>query len=166
MTFPEVAYVTGSDEHDTPPEFFAPVSDAVGGFDLDPCASETSDLATENIRLSGGLARPWYGKVFLNPPYSEVAEWMAYARYEAEHGHTDLIVGLVFARTGTQWFHRHAANADALCFIEGRLSFGAQENSAPAPSLVPIWGNYPEQLEKALRRKGLFIKLVDSGGGE
>lgn len=156
MTFHEVGYVTGSDEHDTPPEFFGPIAEAVGGFDLDPCASESSELADENVRLEGGLSRPWDGRVFLNPPYSEVGDWMEYARYEHEHGHTDLIVGLVFARTGTQWFHRHAATADAICFVEGRLSFGDQENSAPAPSMVPVWGDYPDELEEVLRRKGLF----------
>lgn len=158
MTFPEVGYVTGSDEHDTPPEFFAPVADAVGGFDLDPCASESSNLATTNVRLTGGLEREWSGKVFVNPPYSDVGEWMKYAKYEHEHGHTELIVALVFARTGTQWFHNHATTADLLCFVEGRLSFGEQDGHAPAPSLVAVWGDYPDALRAVLERKGLVVE--------
>jgi len=155
MTFHEVGYTTGSDEHDTPAEFFAPIADAVGGFDFDPCASESSDLADENNRLEGGLSTEWFGKVFLNPPYSEVGEWMEYARYSHKHNHTDLTVALVFARTGTQWFHNHATTADMLCFVEGRLSFGDQDNSAPAPSMVAVWGDYPDELEQVLERTGL-----------
>jgi hypothetical protein len=157
MTFHEVAYEEGSDEHDTPIEFFAPIADAVGGFDFDPCASDTSDLAEENNRLTGGLERDWYGKTFMNPPYSEVSDWMKYASYEHEHGHTDLIVGLVFARTGTQWFHNYARSADMLCFVEGRLCFGNQENSAPTPSMVAVWGDYPSELESVLERKGMVV---------
>lgn len=158
MTFHEVGYTTGSDEHDTPAEFFAPISDSVGGFDLDPCASNTSNLADENNREDGGLEMDWRGKVFLNPPYSDVGEWMKYARHEHEHGHADLIVGLVFARTGTQWFHNYATSADLICFVEGRLTFGEATNNAPAPSMVPVWGDYPDALEAVLSRKGMVVK--------
>jgi hypothetical protein len=157
MTFHEVAYTTGSDEHDTPVEFFSGIAEAVNGFDLDPCAYRSSDLADRNIRLEGGLSKKWHGKVFMNTPYSEVGEWVKYAKHETAHQHAELVVGLVFARTGTQWFHRHAVKADLLCFVEGRLCFGDQDNSAPAPSMVAVWGDFPEKLEKVLRRKGLVV---------
>jgi hypothetical protein len=32
-------------------------------------------------------------------------------------------IALVFARTDTQWFHKYAVQADAICFIEGRVQF-------------------------------------------
>lgn len=157
MTFHEVGYTTGTDEHDTPAEFFGPIAAAVDGFDLDPCASATSDLADENVRLDGGLDRPWHGRVFLNPPYSEVSEWLAYAADQHAHGHTDLTVALVFARTGTRWFHTYATTADRLCFIEGRLSFGDERGSAPAPSMVVVWGTPPDALTSLLDRRGLLV---------
>lgn len=158
--FQTVGYTGGSDEHDTPVSFFAPIAEAVGGFDIDPAASETSDLAERNVtKDEDGLSIPWNGDVWLNPPYSEVGDWMEYARNQYEHGHANRVVSLVFARTSTQWWHNHATTADAVCFVEGRLTFGGADNSAPAPSAVVIWGEIPAALERVLNKAGQFIQL-------
>lgn len=157
--FQSVGYTGGSDEHDTPVDFFAPIAEAVDGFDLDPSASETSDLADRNVtKDEDGLSIPWHGDVWLNPPYSEVADWLEYAKRQYEHGNADRIVSLVFARTGTRWWHDHAASADLRCLVKGRLTFGGAENSAPAPSAVLVWGEAPEPLDEYLRRKGEVIQ--------
>lgn len=164
--FQTVGYTGGSDEHDTPVQFFAPIADAIGGFDLDPAASSTSDLADRNItKDEDGLSVPWHGDVWLNPPYSEVGDWMAYARRQYEHGNAERIVALVFARTGTQWWHNHATTANAICFVEGRLTFGGAENSAPAPSAVLVWGEVPEGLRRVLSKKGQLV-TGDATAGE
>jgi len=159
MTFHEVAYEQGTDEHDTPISFFAPIADAVGGFELDPCASESSDLADVNLTKEDGGLREWHGRVWMNPPYSNVAEWMQHANRQHQHGNTQLIIGLVFARTGTQWFHNHATSADTLCLVEGRLTFGNADNSAPAPSMVVVWGDVGEKLNRVLEQCGLVVEL-------
>lgn len=156
-------YSTGTDEHDTPPIFFDPVSEAVGGFDLDPCASNTSGLAETNLTADDGGLRDWWGKVYMNPPYSDVSDWMDHAAEQASSGNTDLIVALVFARTSTQWFHNHAVTADMWCFIEGRLSFGDADNSAPAPSVVCVWGDSPDDLRDALASKGVVVESWQKG---
>jgi len=158
MPFQTVGYTAGSDEHDTPIEFFSPIADAVGGFDLDPCASSDSDLADENLTKDDGGLREWYGKVWMNPPYSDVSEWMEHANQQYQHGNADLIVSLVFARTSTQWFHNYAREADTLCFVEGRLTFGEADHSAPAPSLVAVWGE-SEGLKRVLEKRGLVVEI-------
>lgn len=157
--FQTVGYTGGSDEHDTPIEFFAPISEAVGGFDLDPAASETSELADRNVtKAEDGLSIPWEGQVWLNPPYSGVSEWLERASREYQHGNADRIVTLVFARTSTQWFHNHATTADVACFVEGRLKFGGSDNSAPAPSMVLVWGNVDDGLADVLQRVGECVR--------
>ena len=56
--------------------------------------------------------------MWLNPPYGrETTIWLE--RF-VEHGHG---IALVFARTETEWFHRHALGVDAWCLIRGRLTF-------------------------------------------
>lgn len=161
MGFQTVGYTAGSDEHDTPIEFFAPIADAVEGFDLDPAASSTSDLAEHNLTVEeDGLSVPWHGDVWLNPPYSEVADWMRYAKDQYQHGNADRVVALVFARTSTQWWHNYASTADAYCFVEGRLRFGDADNSAPAPSVVVVWGEVNTALERTLKREGQFIRPI------
>ena len=157
MSFDAGADANNNDEHDTPLSFFRPIESSVGGFDLDPCASQSSDLASTNLTKDDGGLRQWYGKVWMNPPYSEVSDWMQHAELQNGHGYTDLIVGLVFARTATQWFHKYAKKADLLCFVEGRLTFGNADNTAPAPSLVVVWGDYSEQLKLTLERFGMVV---------
>jgi len=147
-----------TDEYATPRTFLEPLIEAVGGFDLDPAASSTSDLAERNVtKEEDGLSIPWRGDVWLNPPYSEVADWLEYARRQYEHGNADRIVSLVFARTGTRWWHDNATTADLRCFVKGRLTFGGADNSAPAPSAVLVWGDVPSALEEYLRRKGEVV---------
>lgn len=160
MTFQSVGYTGGSDEHDTPIEFFAPISDAIGGFDLDPCASDSSDLAETNLTKEDGGLREWWGKTYMNPPYSDVSDWMEHANQQHQHGNTDLIVALVFARSSTQWFHNYATEADVLCFVEGRLTFGGAENSAPAPSMVAVWGSAPDALIRVLEKEGMVVNTT------
>jgi phage N-6-adenine-methyltransferase len=143
MPFEEAGhtYEAGDDEHDTPLDFFEPMAKALGGFDLDPSASPTSNLADRNVtKEEDGMSIDWTGDVWLNPPYSEVGEWMEYAKRQYRMGNCRSIVALVYARTGTRWFHNHARNAAVQCFVKGRLTFGDGEYSAPAPSMVLVWG--------------------------
>jgi hypothetical protein len=124
----------------TPPSFF----DALGiTFDLDPCAP-TGGLpwipARRFISLpDDGLAHPWIGRVWLNPPYgAAAARWVDRL---AEHGDG---IALVFARTDTDWWHRNVPSASAVCFVRGRDSFirgdgastGAGHNAGAASALI------------------------------
>jgi len=67
------------DEWLTPPEILA----ALGEFDLDPCACSAPrpwPTAKQHLtRADDGLTAPWYGRVWLNPPYGTanvVGPWM------------------------------------------------------------------------------------------
>jgi len=143
MTFTEAGHTfePGDDDHDTPESFFRPFHELFEGFDLDPSASETSALAARNVtKDEDGMSMGWFGDVWLNPPYSEVADWLDYGERQVAAGNVDNLVALVYARTGTKWFHNIAVYADVMCLVEGRLTFGDGEYSAPAPSMVLVWG--------------------------
>jgi len=84
-----------------------------------------------------GLARPWSGNVFMNPPYgTTIGLWMAKAWGESQRG--ALVVCLVPARTDTRWWHEYAVRGE-IRFIRGRLRFGAGKYSAPFPSAVVVF---------------------------
>jgi hypothetical protein len=126
----------------TPPE----VTAALGGaesFDLDPCAFPGWVTAKAGYSLpADGLARRWFGRCWLNPPYStdEVERWL---RKLGDHG---CGTALVFARTDTGWWARQVRErASGLLFLEGRLHFYRPDGTrapanAGAPSVLIAYG--------------------------
>jgi phage N-6-adenine-methyltransferase len=119
----------------------------VGTFDLDPC-SPSNHQRTAPVRArvhytmaDDGLALPWHGKVFVNPPYGRVLrQWTTKAKTEVASGHARLVVALVPARTDTGWWHSDVAGSAAVFFLRGRLCFGGLQQSAPFPSALVLWG--------------------------
>ena len=67
---------TGTDVWLTPRH----ILDALGPFDLDPCAAPVEanwKTARVHYRLpDDGLTKPWLGRVWCNPPYSNVWRWL------------------------------------------------------------------------------------------
>lgn len=150
----------------TPPEVF----DAIGlRFDLDPCAPvlPEADWLPVDRRISlpaDGLAADWAGRVWLNPPYGRAAG--AWVQKLAEHGNG---IALVFARTDVAWWHRAVPTADAVCFIDGRLTFRRPQGEPPAPgnsggpSALIAWG---DDCARALESCGLGITYAAASSPE
>lgn len=114
------------------------------GFDLDPCAaSKDRRRARVKARLlltaeDDGLAVPWRGKVFVNPPYSRsLKAWVRKCANEGASGRA-VVVGLLPARPDTRWWHDHIAGRAHVFMLRG-LQFGAGGNSAPFPSAPAVW---------------------------
>ena len=132
---------------DTPEDLLRRLYNVFGTFDLDPC-SRTGDRRRAPVRAKmhftaddDGLALPWFGVVFVNPPYGRsIGSWLAKARNEVKQGRTDMVVALVPARTDTRWWHVNVAGAAHVFLLRGRLKFGGTGQSAPFPSALIIWG--------------------------
>lgn len=63
-----------SNEWYTPLSYIQAVKQVLGGIDLDPAscaeANETVQATNYFCKEEDGLALPWFGRVYLNPPYS------------------------------------------------------------------------------------------------
>lgn len=125
----------------TPPA----ILDALGPFDLDPCAPPVQPWPTAGATYTeadDGLTQPWFGRVWLNPPYSRplLGRFM---RRMAEH---DRGVALIFARTETaDFFGSVWDRASGLLFLRGRLRFYREDgtpgsDTAGAPSVLCAYG--------------------------
>jgi hypothetical protein len=118
----------------TPPQ----IIDALGPFDLDPCAAVGQPWRTANLQyteLEDGLSRPWAGFVWCNPPFGpEAATWL---HRISEHGDG---IALVPARTETRWFVENVwQRAGSVLFLHGRPHFHHPDGTrAKANSGVPI----------------------------
>ncbi len=144
----------------TPPH----ITDALGEFDLDPCAASDWVTAKRHIILpQDGFAANWSGRVWLNPPYG-MAAWAWLAKL-ADHGRG---TALIFARTETAGFVSEVwLKASGILFLHGRLFFHHSDGTraaanSGAPSCLVAYGEADAtQLAKA-DLPGTFIALPGS----
>jgi hypothetical protein len=137
------------------------ILDALGGFDLDPCAADPRpwDCALTNY-TARGLERPWYGRTWLNPPFHryEVGRWI---QKLAEHGRG---TALLHARTEAGWFEPVWQSASAILFLADRIHFHhldgrrAKANSG-APACLIAFGEHDAH---ALKQSGIAGYLVSA----
>lgn len=136
-----VHYSSETPEWETPQDLFD-LLNAEFSFDLDVCATdENAKCATYYSEADDGLAQPWTGTCWMNPPYGgEIGQWVAKAHESGDTGVT--VVCLVPARTDTGWWWDHVRHGEVR-FLRGRLQFGNAETGAPFPSAVVIFGRDP-----------------------
>lgn len=143
----------------TPPH----VLQALGQFDLDPCApiNRPWPMADQHFTAADdGLAKPWEGRVWLNPPYGQQAA--AWLERLAAHGSG---TALIFARTETAMFFDHVwAKATALLFLRGRLHFHYVDGTRAAanggaPSVLIAYGQGDAQILRDCGLPGHFVPL-------
>lgn len=147
----------------TPPA----ILDQLGPFDLDPCTPAVMPWSTAAHRYTeadDGLAQPWFGRVWLNPPYGRaVGDWLARM---VGHGRG---TALVFARTETEAFVAHIWRAaSALLFIEGRLHFHHPDGrrakaNAGAPTVLAAYGHDDTDRLAECGIDGAFVPLACLG---
>ena len=135
----DVMFSSKSDLWATPQDFFDKLN-AEFNFTLDVCAlpenAKCKDFYTPEL---DGLAQPWTGRVWCNPPYGrQIGEWVRRAFF-AVVGGAEVVVMLLPARTDTRWFHEYIYGKAEMRFIKGRLKFGGSKNPAPFPSMVVIF---------------------------
>lgn len=147
----------------TPPEVLA----ALGGadsFDLDPATPPVQPWPTAKARYTkadDGLALPWFGRVWLNPPYTSgiIGQWL---KRLAQHGQGTTII---FARTETDAFFRHVwEQASGLLFLRGRLNFhypdGARAKAnAGGPTVLCAYGSEDADILAFCGLNGAFVPL-------
>lgn len=135
------------------------IIDALGPFDLDPCAASPRpwNCATLNW-TAGGLTSEWIGRVWLNPPFDryQVGQWV---QKLALHGNG---TALLHARTEAEWFEPVWQHASGILFLADRLYFHypdgrrAEANSG-APACLVAFG---DECCTRLHRSGLHGAFV------
>jgi site-specific DNA-methyltransferase (adenine-specific) len=125
-----------TDEWTTPQHLFEELNREFK-FEVDVCANKENAKCEKFFCIEdNSLDRDWAPMVcWMNPPYSQIAKWMAKADLESKAGAT--VVCLVPSRTDTKWFHESAIHHE-IRFIKGRLKFGSARNSAPFPSMIVV----------------------------
>lgn len=159
----------GNDEFATPTEIWRPLGRAVGGWDLDPCSgAESTPIAPNRFTADDdGLSKPWFGNVWVNPPWSTNGngsakeEWLTKVRTEARRDDVDTIVVLLPVDTSAHWFHDHQLQAGAICFMgPGRVSFVGENRNPSFQTTLSAFGDIPDRLLDAMDQFGVVVKDV------
>jgi len=161
-----VMFSRKSDHWMTPPDFFDKIND-VFKFTLDPCANKNNTLGLPKFFTDehDGLSQNWSGEtVFINPPFSNIKEWMEKA-VEEHVNHGTAIACLVPSRTDTRWFQNSVVYAKYILLIRGRLKFenplidDDKITSAPFPSCLIIFSELDEKSKFGLKSLGLLLAI-------
>lgn len=103
----------------TPPEIVR----ALGKFDLDPCAAPRQFYRTARVmwkKGDDGLHQEWFGRVWLNPPYTSSGLAVA-SKKMADHRNGIALLPVKFA---TKWFNESVIpTATAMLFLTEKTQF-------------------------------------------
>lgn len=138
------------DDRGTDPEFFASIEQRFGTFDLDAAAAAHNAKCDRYFTVAdNALEQPWRGKVWCNPPYSNLGAWVQKAQGELDSGRASLIVMLLPAnRTEQGWWQDHVEprrddrrpDGPRVEFLRGRLRFVKPGSTEIGPNERPPFG--------------------------
>lgn len=119
--------VGASDDWYTPREFFERWRVI---FDLDPCSPGLFSCAVPALHCytlaDDGLHQPWFGFVFMNPPFGGRFGQVPWIEKFLTHGDG---IGLVRAYTSSSWWHDLMPQMDAILFPRGKTKFVRPDGS-------------------------------------
>lgn len=150
-----------TDEWYTPKYIF----DALGiTFDLDvACPPEGPRYVPCIAHLTKkecGLTSPWYGKVWMNPPFGHQKTKIAWLEKFFSHGNG---IALLPDRTSAPWWQKFSRMADAVLFVSPKIKFerpdGTMGNSPGTGTCLFAVGSESVQ---ALLNSGLGMVMIPS----
>jgi hypothetical protein len=132
---------SNSSKWNTPPHIVERVVLTLGRIDLDPCADEALSIpAARHYTIhDDGLAQPWSGRTYMNPPYGrQIARWVEKLDAAFQAGSVTQAVALLPNRTDTRWYRRISYVPKVE--LHGRLHFSNSKHAAPFPSVIFAFG--------------------------
>ena len=136
-------------------------------FDLDPAHPHDMESAvpakTKYTIFDDGLKQPWFGKVWLNPPYGTSTPVWIRRMIEHKNG-----IALVFSRTDTRWCQEAMKAATAMLFIAGRIDFvpghenAHKKSRCGAGTVIFAFGDDCATALNRMSHRGTFIQVHES----
>lgn len=146
-----------TDEWYTPKE----IIDALGEFDLDPCAPMRPLWRTARVMYNkeqDGLKQKWEGRVWLNPPYS---------RPTIEHFITRMVehnngIALLFNRLDNKMFQDVVfPKAKGILFMKGRIKSHREDGTiGESPGCGSILVAFGEENAETLRSSNIEGRYI------
>jgi len=160
---------TGNNEWGTPRQFIDAVREVSGGsIDLDPATHANAQARIQATTFytadDDGLTKPWFGRVFLNPPYSKtlIKRFVDKLVEELTSGNVESAILLTNNETDAAWFQKAAAHANHICFPAGRLKFlrpdGRPSRNGPLQGQAFLhFGAHAERFVEVFAKVGIIV---------
>ena len=149
-------------EYWTPPKFIEMARKTMGGIDLDPASNKKANKVVKAKRYftkeDNGLKQKWFGRIWLNPPYShkiinEFIHKLATERYEQA-------IVLVNNNTETLWGQELLDFGNAICFPKSRIKFwgsGGEHKSGALQGQIIVGIDVSQSLfKKHFKKSGVI----------
>lgn len=124
----------------TPAHYIALARMVLGDIDLDPASTEQANKTVKACEYfdkhRNGLLQYWYGRVWLNPPYSQplISKFIGKLLMEWDSGRITECLALCHNYSDSIWFQDAASVANAICFTQGRIRFHEPNGKAAKPT--------------------------------
>lgn len=150
---------------DSTDEWYTPIEliNSLGEFDLDPCAPIKPLWQTARTMYNkedDGLSKEWFGRIWLNPPYSRPLIEQ-FVRKMADHGNG---IALLFNRCDSKMFQDVIfEKATAMKFLRKRIKFyrqdGTRGDSPGCGSILIAFGEDNAEILEHCNIEGKFVVL-------
>lgn len=117
-------------EFGTPNHIVEMAREVMGGIDLDPCSSshwnemvKATHYYDIHTRGMGGIYVPWFGKVWMNHPFSRQgnALWIQKAVDEYQSGRVSQLINICYLSSSEKWIRPLLGYP--ICIIHGRTNY-------------------------------------------
>jgi ParB family chromosome partitioning protein len=159
-----IYYSAKSVEWYTPIEIVESARKVLGEIDVDPASCPRANFLVQAktyfTKEDDGLSKPWFGKVWLNPPFGRLGPKFAkklVSEYESGSVHEAIFLANANALTAA-WFHPLLDYP--ICVPRGRTKFWNQNGIGEAPgngSLLVYLGTNPEKFAEHFGQFGAII---------
>jgi len=128
----------------SPPAVVEACREAMGGIDLDPasCAEANRVVRADRYYTAAddGLAQPWSGRVFCNPPFNGGNVRRFALRMLADYHAGSVSRGCLFApMVGAKWVDELTAHADALMVMRFKLPWWGPAAKSTGAYVMGVW---------------------------
>jgi phage N-6-adenine-methyltransferase len=154
---------TGNDEWYTPSEWVEMARKVMGGIDLDPASNEEANKIIKATKFftkeDCGLEKDWFGKVWINPPYSRELMPKFATKIIEQRDNCEEIIILSHNNTETNWFQGLAGVSNCICFPSSRISFyNKSKKASPVQGQAFFYiGESSEKFTQVFKERGLVL---------
>jgi DNA N-6-adenine-methyltransferase (Dam) len=163
----------GDSERYTPEDYASLVAEVFGGgISLDPASCARANYTVRATHYydmgANGLIQPWFGDVFLNPPYDNMPAWVDKLLDEFNRGMIRQAILLSNTSTETKWFDTLCCPGNrtepVFCHVTGRIKFRSgtdkNEDDPRYASTFTYFGFNKVKFYQVFSRIGKIFKLA------